>query len=79
MSILAGYGRALLNLSRGYELELPLTVGRDFCGTVIDKGHAVGNEYKIGDKVYGLVPLNKPGSHAEAVIANKCHVSNNFY
>lgn len=72
---LGGYGRTLLNLARFYELEFPLTVGRDFSGIIIDKGHAVGNDYKVGDRVYGFVPLHKPGCHAEAVAVHKADVS----
>lgn len=73
--VLGGYGRAILNVARGYQLEFPLTVGRDFSGVVIDKGHDVGRDYRIGDRVYGFVPLHKSGSHAEAVITHKTHVS----
>lgn len=72
----AGYGRTLLSLARGYELEFPLTVGRDFSGVIIDKGHSV-NEFQVGDRVYGFVPLQKQGSHAEAVVVHKADVS--FY
>lgn len=53
---------------------LPITLGRDFSGIVIDKGHGVGDEYQIGDKVYGVVPFYKQGSHAENVVVDKAHV-----
>ncbi|KAF2902857.1 hypothetical protein ILUMI_03332 [Ignelater luminosus] len=70
-AMINGYGRTVLNFFRRYELEFPLTLGRDFAGVVIDKGHGVGNEFKVGDKVYGIVSLHKQGSQAETVIADK--------
>jgi len=72
--MMKGYGRTVIGLFRGYELEFPLTLGRDFAGTIIDKGHDVSNNFQIGDKVYGFVPLHKQGSHAEIVLANESHV-----
>lgn len=55
-------------------MELPLTLGRDFCGTVMHKGQAVGDQFNIGDKVYGFVPIHKQGSFCEVVVADKSHV-----
>lgn len=69
-----GYGRTLFQIPRNFELEFPLTLGRDFSGTVIAKGHDVGNEINIGDEVYGFIPIHKQGSFAEAVLAEKFHV-----
>lgn len=63
-------------MARRFELEFPLTVGRDFSGVIIDKGHSVGREYKVGDRVYGFVPLHRQGTHAEAVLTHKRDVSN---
>lgn len=69
-----GYGRTLFQIPRNFELEFPLTLGRDFSGTVIAKGHDVGNEVNIGDEVYGFIPIHKQGSFAEAVLVEKYHV-----
>lgn len=64
-----------MSVARRNELEFPLTVGRDFCGVIIDKGHDVGDKFKIGDRVYGFVPLHRQGAHAEAVLTHKNDVS----
>lgn len=69
-----GYGRTLINLMRDHDLEFPLTLGRDFCGTVVDKGHDVSNKFNIGDNVCGIIPIHKQGSHAEHVIANESNI-----
>ncbi|CAK9817971.1 Reticulon-4-interacting protein 1 homolog, mitochondrial [Anthophora quadrimaculata] len=75
-----GYGAAVLsfmrkarNLTGGKydELELPLTLGRDFSGIVVSKGHGVGNRLKLGDKVWGVIPVEQQGCHAGyAVVDN---------
>lgn len=72
---LGGYGKTLLKPLRGCDLELPLTLGRDFCGTILRTGHGVGKAYNVGDKVYGFIPLNKQGTFSEVILANKAHVS----
>ncbi|KAG5890844.1 hypothetical protein JTB14_016277 [Gonioctena quinquepunctata] len=72
--MLGGYGRTLFQIQRNFELELPLTVGRDFSGTIIAKGHGVRNELKVGDEVYGFIPLHKQGSFSEAVLADACYI-----
>lgn len=59
---------------RNNEMELPLTLGRDFSGTIIRKGLKVDEKYKVGDKVYGFIPLHKQGSFAEYVISEGGHV-----
>ncbi|XP_022909117.1 reticulon-4-interacting protein 1, mitochondrial [Onthophagus taurus] len=65
--IIGGYGRELLGFLRNYELEFPLTLGRDFSGIVIGKGHDVGKDIKIGDEVFGILTPQTQGSHAQAV------------
>ncbi|XP_014484245.1 PREDICTED: reticulon-4-interacting protein 1, mitochondrial [Dinoponera quadriceps] len=72
-----GYGASLLNLmrktncSRAYdELELPLTLGRDFAGVVVSKGYNVGDKLEIGEEVWGVVPLDQQGCHANYVVVN---------
>jgi NADPH:quinone reductase-like Zn-dependent oxidoreductase len=72
--MLGGYGKTLFQIPRNFEMELPLTLGRDFCGTIIYKGPQVGSAFGIGDKVYGFVPIHKQGSFSEVVVANKAHV-----
>ncbi|XP_033325971.1 NAD(P)H oxidoreductase RTN4IP1, mitochondrial isoform X2 [Megalopta genalis] len=79
------YGSAVLNFMRKartftsggqYEgLELPLTLGRDFSGIIVSKGHGVGNRLKLGDKVWGVVPVEQQGCHAGYVIVDNTLVS----
>ncbi|KZC06101.1 Reticulon-4-interacting protein 1, mitochondrial [Dufourea novaeangliae] len=73
IAMMGGYGATVLNLMRKarnltggqYEgLELPLTMGRDFSGVVVSKGHGVGNRLKLGDEVWGVVPPEQQGCHA---------------
>lgn len=73
---LGGYGRTLFQIPRGSDIEFPLTVGRDFCGTVVSKGHGVEN-VNVGDDVYGFLPLYKQGSFSEIVVAECDHVAKN--
>lgn len=77
----AGYGSVLLNFMRQAKactfeevLEFPLTLGRDFAGVVLQKGHGV-TEYSIGDEVWGVVPVHDQGCHAEQVLIPKTCVS----
>ncbi|EFN76030.1 Reticulon-4-interacting protein 1 [Harpegnathos saltator] len=72
-----GYGMNLLNLmrktncSREYdEIELPLTLGRDFAGIVVSKGYGVGDKLELGEEVWGVVPVEKQGCHANYVVVN---------
>ncbi|KAK9888820.1 hypothetical protein WA026_001043 [Henosepilachna vigintioctopunctata] len=69
-----GYARTVLNVLRKSDMELPLTLGRDFCGTIVSKGLASNSKFKMGDKVYGFVPLHKQGSFAEYVLAESDHI-----
>ena len=75
LSFVAGYGKTLMQIPRKFEMELPLTLGRDFCGTIIYKGPGVGSSFSIGDKVYGFVPIHKQGSFSEVIVADNDHVS----
>lgn len=79
-----GYGTTVLNLMRKVknldcrtyeELELPLTLGRDFAGVIISKGHGVGDRLKLGEKVWGVVPVEQQGCHANYVLINNNLVS----
>lgn len=77
-AILGGYGSTLLNTMRcnSHKIEFPLTLGRDFVGTVVRKGMEVDStKIKLGDKVFGIAPFHKDGCHAEYVKVDKCHVS----
>jgi NADPH:quinone reductase-like Zn-dependent oxidoreductase len=68
----------LLNTLRcnSNKIEFPLTLGRDFVGTVVQKGMEIDNsEFKLGDKIWGVVPVHRQGAHAEYVKVDKCHVS----
>lgn len=58
------------------ELELPLTLGRDFSGVVVSKGHGMGNRLKLGDQVWGVVPVEQQGCHASYVVVDNTLVNN---
>ncbi|XP_033364575.1 reticulon-4-interacting protein 1, mitochondrial isoform X1 [Bombus vosnesenskii] len=79
-----GYGAVMLNLMRKArnltsgqygELELPLTLGRDFSGIVVSKGHGVGDRLMLGDEVWGVVPVEQQGCHAGYVVVDNKSVS----
>lgn len=58
------------------DIEFPLVLGRDFVGTVVHKGLDINNaDYKVGDKIWGVVPVHHPGCHCEYVTIDKCYVS----
>jgi len=72
-----GYGATIINLIRKVKrlidhdkLELPLTLGRDFTGVVVAKGQGVGDRLQLGEKVWGVVPIEQQGCHANYVIVN---------
>lgn len=50
------------------DIEFPLTLGRDFTGTIISKGHGVCNKLNLRDEVWGVVPVEEQGCHANFVI-----------
>ncbi|KAG8035288.1 hypothetical protein G9C98_004536 [Cotesia typhae] len=52
------------------EIEFPLTMGRDFSGVIIAKGHNVGEKLRLGDEVWGVVPVEQQGCHATHVIVD---------
>lgn len=72
---LGGYGRTLFQIQRRNKLEFPLILGRDFAGTIIGKGHGIGDKFHIGTDVYGFIPIHKPGAFAEVIVAETQHVS----
>ncbi|KAK4879336.1 hypothetical protein RN001_007482 [Aquatica leii] len=71
--MIEGYGRTTFNIFRNNSLEFPLTLGRDFAGVVLDKGQDV-EKFNVGDKVYGVIPIQRQGSHAEQLLINESHV-----
>lgn len=83
----SGYGRNILRVMRlAQELnepakitydKFPMTLGRDFSGTVVRKGSSVSN-YKVGDHVWGVIPPGTSGSHANYVVAKDNHVRNSI-
>ena len=78
-----GYGKSLLpvlQISKDCGIDaitydrLPLVLGRDFCGQVLDCGQRV-SDYKIGDIVWGaLPPFTRNGSHSELIVADQSYV-----
>ncbi|XP_062142544.1 reticulon-4-interacting protein 1 homolog, mitochondrial [Drosophila sulfurigaster albostrigata] len=74
LAMLRGYGATLLNTVRcksGDAIEFPLTLGREFCGELVQKGMGVaGNEQlQLGSRVWGVVPIsNTAGAHAQYVV-----------
>lgn len=81
-----GYGSKAFNLLRKAksfagrphsDIEFPLTLGRDFAGTVVSKGHGV-NKLKVGDEVWGVIPIEQQGCHADYVLVDSCLVINWF-
>ncbi|XP_012232212.1 reticulon-4-interacting protein 1, mitochondrial [Linepithema humile] len=79
VAMTSGYGTTVLNLMRKMkhlnyrtyeELELPLILGRDFAGVIVSKGHGVGDRLKLGEKVWGVVPVEQQGCHANYIVVN---------
>ncbi len=60
----AGYGRRLLRLKGAG--RFPLVLGNDLAGTVEAVGANV-RQWRVGDRVMGLVPTGKGGAHASHV------------
>lgn len=59
-------------------VEFPITLGRDFCGTIVSKGMGNCNKLPVGAKVWGVVPVHHQGCHAEYVIVDGNTVSVNI-
>lgn len=49
------------------KFPLPLKLGNEFSGVVDQVGPQV-TDFKVGDKVYGLLPMNRLGAFAEYVV-----------
>ena len=77
-----GYGQKIISLMRfGSNLTtsdksygFPLTLGHDFSGVVVNKGAKV-SDLNIGDKVWGVIPIQDTGSHATHVITHDSHLA----
>uniref|UniRef100_A0A1I8MI92 Enoyl reductase (ER) domain-containing protein n=1 Tax=Musca domestica TaxID=7370 RepID=A0A1I8MI92_MUSDO len=76
VAMLSGYGSKVLNAMRcqGNSIEFPLTLGREFCGVLVQKGMNVNDnsQLPLGQRVWGVVPVQMPqGAHAEYVAVPK--------
>ncbi|VVC87709.1 unnamed protein product [Leptidea sinapis] len=64
-----GYGSRVLNMLRqleGSEMEFPLVLGRDLCGTVVRGGSAA--RLRPGTRVWAALPPHRPGALAQFVV-----------
>jgi NADPH:quinone reductase-like Zn-dependent oxidoreductase len=67
----AGYGRRLLGLKGA--ARFPLALGNDVAGVV----QAVGPDcrrWRVGDRVFGVVPTGPQGAHATHVVVNEIYL-----
>ncbi|EAT47729.1 AAEL001183-PA [Aedes aegypti] len=73
VAMIKGYGAAVLNTMRCKSgIEFPLTLGRDFCGEIVQKGMGVSSrDLDVGDEVWGVCPVHQQGSHAEYVVVER--------
>nr|XP_029714835.1 reticulon-4-interacting protein 1 homolog, mitochondrial [Aedes albopictus] len=78
VAMIKGYGASVLNAMRcKSSIEFPLTLGRDFCGEIVQKGMGVSSrDLDVGDEVWGVCPLHQQGSHAEYVVVERYCLSN---
>src|SRR5271165_4380728 len=67
-----GYGRRLLSLMGA--ARFPMTLGADFAGTIAALGARVSG-FAVGDRVYGLKPVSRDGSHASHIVVKAAHAS----
>ncbi|XP_071501511.1 reticulon-4-interacting protein 1, mitochondrial-like [Diadema antillarum] len=67
-----GYGAALMNRARGVSTagdELPLTLGRDCSGVIVDKGQGV-KKFEVGEEVWAAIAGPDQGAHAKYALVN---------
>lgn len=78
IKICSGYGRVLRRQLHKYTpstpKELPVVLGRDCSGVVVDIGHDVKN-FEIGDEVWLAVPYWASGTLAQYVVAKERQVA----
>jgi len=68
------YKMAEGHLKEMLPLKLPITIGFDVSGVVVDKGADVNN-FEIGDEIYSRVPQEQMGTVAEFVTINSDKVA----
>jgi NADPH:quinone reductase-like Zn-dependent oxidoreductase len=66
-----GYGRRLLSLVGAS--RFPMTLGNDFAGTVVASGKGSEGAFAVGDRVYGVKPVSRDGSHASHLVVKGAH------
>ena len=69
----AGYGRRLLSLMGAS--RFPMTLGNDFAGVVAAVGSRRASGFAIGERVYGVKPPSRDGTHASHVLVKAAHAS----
>jgi NADPH:quinone reductase-like Zn-dependent oxidoreductase len=69
----AGYGRRLLSLMGAS--RFPMTLGNDFAGVVAAVGSGRASGFAIGERVYGVKPPSRDGTHASHVLVKAAHAS----
>ncbi|XP_065347801.1 reticulon-4-interacting protein 1 homolog, mitochondrial-like [Cloeon dipterum] len=68
--MLGGYGNSIMSKFRSF----PIILGRDFVGEVLKNGNGV-SKVNVGDKVWGVVPLNKKGALSTHIIVHQDHMT----
>ncbi|XP_055381929.1 reticulon-4-interacting protein 1 homolog, mitochondrial [Condylostylus longicornis] len=70
VSMVGGYGSKLINILRCNRegIEFPLTFGREFTGVIAQKGMGICKDLQVGDEVWGVVPIQRQGSHSEYTV-----------
>ena len=63
-----GYGRRRLSLLAAS--RFPMTLGNGFAGTVVAAGKGCEGVPAVGDRVYGVKPISRDGSHASHLLPN---------
>ena len=61
-----GYGRRLLSLLGAS--RFPMTLGNDFAGTIVAAGKGCEQTLTVGDRVYGVKPVSRDGSHTSHLL-----------
>ena len=67
----AGYGRRLLSLMGAS--RFPMTLGNDFAGVVAAVGSGRASGFAIGERVYGVKPPSRDGTHTSHVLVKPAH------
>jgi reticulon-4-interacting protein 1, mitochondrial len=52
-----------------------MTLGNDFAGVVADVGSGRASGFAIGERIYGVKPPSKDGTHASHVLVKAAHAS----